>query len=165
MGIVCLSIVAAAVIIRTDSSREQANSGNTVALPNSLSKRSAVLPLNTTSKEANDIRTANQLTIIDSHKASEEILNSEVATGWLSNGNRSAPVPIKVVYIDPRLVEISAASSQPDEQSSNVDTIKHSPVEKSDTRQMRADMKGEKSQAPFANRFIIEMDIKVRKSN
>lgn len=162
MGIVCLSIVAAAVMIRTDSSREQTNGGNTAALPNSLSKRSAVLPPNTTSNEVNDIRTANQQAIIDSHRASEEILNSEVATGWLSNGNRSAPVPIKVV-IDPQLV--AGASSQPDEQSSNVDTIKHRPVEKSDTRQMRAAIKAEKSQAPFANRFIIEMDIKVRKSN
>jgi len=156
VGVVCLSIVAVAVMIRTDSSRDQSSKA-----ASSINRRSiphtTLLP-NTTSLASESL-----------NKVSLQMLNSDtVNVGLVSSDSVNVPVPIKVV-IDPNLIAPMPGASPPMEQSEGESTNVHLKQsldsEESDTRPVRAAIKTDKSPVDSFNRYVIEMDIKVKKSN
>lgn len=169
VGIVCLSIVAAAVVIRTDSSSREQQSGNGVQ---ATSAETTSVQLNQHIKRSAPQEAATT-PIADAQVNTDtpvmKMLNVDEGRGWPPRlkVNEQA-VPIKVL-IHPQLIVSSssahqAKSTQPQVLSSNVD-IKTSPLKK-DTSDMVAAVEETKLHLNNpSEQFVIEMDIKVRKHN
>ena len=168
MGIVCLSIVAAAVIIRTDSSAregqvKQSEARITTVSASPVNKRSADLDNATLSSTIE--QTSANLNAED--KVGQKMLNSDMNT-WLSSGSRIISVPIKVV-IDPQLI-VPQTTFQPVhpqvQSSSNVDNVAQSLEGEKGTRHLMTAVQAEaKSKADLTtfDRYVVEMDIRTVK--
>lgn len=148
VGIACLSIVFAAVMIRNDSPRHTFIE----TLSNPVTKRSASSRAPLTESKSLPIDNAN----VD--KVGQQMLSSEV-NALQSSTAFEVPVPIKVV-IDPQLIS-------PIEQSSNLELKQSNPkVDIIDPRHLTNAIKATKATLSNENdnRYIIEMDIKVKNS-
>ena len=160
----CLSLVAAAVVIRKDSSssKGQEDSSTVTISANPINKRSAVSE-NTTSSGVIE-QTSSGFSIED--KAGQHMLNSDIST-LLSSDSRNVPVPIKVI-IDSHLIapQFTSQPAHIQVQSSNVDNVAEIPDKEKNTHHLMAAIQsGTQSPANSSDRFVIEMDIKVKKIN
>lgn len=158
VGIVCLSIVAAAVVIRTDSSREQVNGSKSSSIEQ---ETAAAVQSNQHIKRSASPETGTT-PIVNAVKTFTPTLQMLTA-GELKGLQGEHAVPIKV-FIDPQLVSpAQKLPAQPDVQSSNVD-IKTSPLEESTANDKAIEVARTHPNDP-SEQFVIEMDIKVRKHN